>query len=448
MNHEALEARLRVHLDRTGVAGAAVAVMKDGDTVTASAGAADLEQGLPLTAETLQQIASVTKPMVATVVARLAARGLLGLDDPIGARIPEVRAARWSDRVTIRHLLANTGGIPMSNVTEFAFEAGGDDCLARLAEAAAAEPPLAESGEVWSYTNLGWSLLGRVIEVACGTPWEDAMRAELFGPLGMTSTAFAGEGVAPAARSYLATGGDFTPAVPWSPRAQGPAGSTVWSTAGDLARFAAVHLDDGLALGAERYAPPGALEALREAHARVRIPVFLDHWCLGWARFDWPGGPVWGWDGVGSGFRAILRIVPARRGAVALIANSSNGRALYRSLFPEIMAEHFGVTMPPLRLGARAGAAGDLSRFEGTYAWTDTTLEVRDRGEKLEIAGPAGVREAAPLDEREFLLDAADPDAPTVAFGHFDDAGRPRILYRMVWGLARESSGAPSAAGE
>jgi len=45
---------------------------------------------------------------------------------------------------------------------------------------------------------------------------------------------------------------------------------------------------------------------LRATHAPVRIHGWLDAWCLGWARFDWQGGPVWGWDGLISGSRAIL----------------------------------------------------------------------------------------------------------------------------------------------
>ena len=48
-----------------------------------------------------------------------------------------------------------------------------------------------------------------------------------------------------------------------------------------------------------------------------------------------------------------------------------------------------------------------------------------------------GEREALPVDERTFLVDAAEPDNPTITFGAFDAAGRPQVLYIMLWGLPR-----------
>jgi hypothetical protein len=72
------------------------------------------------------------------------------------------------------------------------------------------------------------------------------------------------------------------PVEPWTPRSHGPAGSTLLSTLGDLLRFARRHLEDP------------SLAVMRAAHAQVRIHAWLDAWCLGWARFDWDGGQVWG----------------------------------------------------------------------------------------------------------------------------------------------------------
>ena len=64
---------------------------------------------------------------------------------------------------------------------------------------------------------------------------------------------------------------------------------------------------------------------------------------------------MWGWDGLISGSRAILRLVPGQRGAVVLLTNGSTGRALYRSLFPILMEAWFGVGMPALRLEPSPG---------------------------------------------------------------------------------------------
>src|SRR6186997_817434 len=108
---------------------------------------------------------------------------------------------------------------------------------------------------------------------------------------------------------------------------------------------------------------------MRAVHADVSIHGWLDSWGLGWAQFDWEGGSVWGWDGLISGERSVLRLIPDQDGAVVLMTNGSTGRAMYRSLFAELMPSVFGIRTSPLRLDAEPGAAGDLERFEGVYAW-------------------------------------------------------------------------------
>jgi hypothetical protein len=135
----------------------------------------------------------------------------------------------------------------------------------------------------------------------------------------------------------------------------------------------------------------------------------------------------------------VLRLVPGR-GAAALLANGDDGRALYRSLFPILMEEWLGVRMPPLRLEPRRGAAGDLSRFAGTYEWPDTRYDVTPTEFGLTLASGRGTAEVLPIDDRTFLVDAAGEDWPTLTFGGFDEAGRPGVLYRTLWGLPRHTA--------
>ena len=173
-------------------------------------------------------------------------------------------------------------------------------------------------------------------------------------------------------------------------------------------------------------------------HSETAIHAWLDAWCLGWAWFDWEGAHVWGWDGLIEGERSVLRIVPEHRAAVVLMTNSGTGRAMYRSLFTDLMGSSFGVRVPPLRLEGTPGAAGDLSRFTGVYAWPDRRVEVTaTEAGSLLIKSRIGETEALPIDDRTFLVDAADPDNPTVTFGAFDSESRPRVLYLMLWGLPR-----------
>jgi hypothetical protein len=94
--------------------------------------------------------------------------------------------------------------------------------------------------------------------------------------------------------------------------------------------------------------------------------------------------------------------------------------------------------MPPLRLVPSPGAAGDLSRFAGVFAWPDRRVEVTTTSSGLLLRGERGETEALPIDERTFLVDPADPDTPTVTFDRFDASGRPRVIYLMLWGLPRQ----------
>lgn len=406
--------------------GAAIGILRDGTITTATYGIADVTTGLPVIPGTRFAAGSLTKSMVATVIARLAGAGRLALDDAVVAHVPELRGCVWADDVALRDLLANRSGLPLRAALEFGFGRrtdADDGALARIA----AEIPrdVARSG-VWSYSNVGWCVLGRAIETATGAVWEDAMRRQLFEPAGMTETVFAGD-PAPTGRAsgHAITTAGPVPVEPSAARAYGPAGSTAVTTARDLLRFAALHLDDP------------SLAALRAVHADVSIHGWLDSWCLGWARFDWAGGPVWGWDSVVSGERAVLRLLPEQRAAVVLMTNSDTGRAMYRSLFVDLMGSTFGIGGPRLRLEPSPRGGDDLARFAGVYAWPDRRVEVVPTATGILLADEDGETEALPLDGRAFVVDPDDADNPTVTFGAFDAGSRPRVLYRMLWGLPR-----------
>jgi CubicO group peptidase (beta-lactamase class C family) len=420
-----LAALLREQALRHLVPGAAIGVFRAGTATAACYGAADITTGEPVTPGTRFGIGSLTKSMVATVIARLAEAGRLSLDDPVAAHVPELRASGWAGRATVRDLLANRSGLPLRAGLEFGFDGRRDQddgALSRLVADAAAGVP---AGSFWSYTNVGWCVLGRVIETSAGTAWEDAMRRHLFGGVGMSGTAFAAGAVPERASGHEVTADGPVPVGPLVARAYGPAGTSVVSTVTDLLRFAALHLEDP------------SLAVLRAVHAEVSICGWLDSWCLGWAWFDWDGGRVWGWDGLINGERSVLRIVPGQQAAVVLVTNSSTGRAMYRSLFADLMPSLAGISVPPLHLDAAAGVAGDLSRFAGVYAWPDRQVEVTATANGLLIKSEDRETQALPLDERTFLVDPADPDNPTVTFGAFDTAGRPQVLYDMLWGLPR-----------
>jgi CubicO group peptidase (beta-lactamase class C family) len=416
---------LAEHASAAGVPGATIGVLRDGVETLAFYGIADARTRAPVTAESRFGVGSLTKSMVATVVALLAEDGRLSLDDPVAAHVPELRGAAWAERSTVRDLLANRSGLPLRAGLEFDFAAheDGNDALSKFAAKVADEEP---TSVAWSYTNAGWSVLGRVIETVTGSVWEEAMRLTLISPTEMLETTFATEpGSEARVLGHQQTTDGPVPVEPFAARTLGPAGASMVSTVRDLLRFAALHLDDP------------ALATLRQSQPAPRIHGWLDGWCLGWGQFDWEGSRVWGWDSVLPGERAVLRLLPEHHAALVLLTNGDIGRALYRSLVAELMHSLFGVGVPPLRIDARPGAAGDLSRYAGVYAWPDRRVEVTAAGASLLISSEEGETEALPLDEHAFVVDPMDPDNPTVTFGDFDAAGRPHVLYVMLWGLPR-----------
>jgi CubicO group peptidase (beta-lactamase class C family) len=417
MSDTELTSLLREHAAARAVPGAVLGVIAGGAAEIAATGVADVSTGAPVTPETRFAPGSLVKTMVATAIS---------LEDPLARHVPELREVDWAERATLRDLLANRARVPLTSELEFTSSPDDDDgVLSRLAAAVAAQQAAAP---VWSYTNVGLCLAGRVLETAAGVVWEEAMRTTLLEPLGLDETTFVTRPVAePRASGHELTPDGPVPAEPWAPRALGPAGSTLLTTVTDVVRLAEAHLREP------------ALAEMRVPHADVGIHGFIDRWCLGLAQLEWEGGPVWGWDGIISGQRAVLRLVPGR-GAVALMTNGDNGRALYRSLFPSLMEERLGVRMPPLRLDPHPGAAGDLSRFAGVYEWPDTRYEVTPTEVGLVVSSGRETAEVLPIDQRTFVVDADDDDWPTLTFGALDESGRPGVLYPMLWGLPRRTA--------
>jgi CubicO group peptidase (beta-lactamase class C family) len=423
VNGRELADLLREHASKHSVPGAAIGVHRAGASTTAYYGVVDVTTGEAVTPETAFSIGSLTKSMVATVVLRLAQEGSVSLEDPVAERVPELRGVGWAERATLRDLLANRSGLPLRNELEIGFARRKNGDVSGLAADVATATA---ASEVWSYTNVGWCLLGRVMEVATGLAWEEAMRRHLFERVEMRRALFATEGVPRARVSGHEIANDRAiPVGPLVSRAYGPAGASLVATLSDVLSFAALHLDDP------------SLAPLRTTHADISISAWLDSWCLGYARFDWDGGPVWGWDGLINGERSFLRLIPEHHAAVALMTNCNTGRAMYRSLFTELMRSLFEIGVPALELEPSLANADDLSRFAGAYGWPDRLVDVTATPSGLIIHSEESDAEVLTLDDHTFLVNPMDPDNPTVTFGAFDATARPQVLYLMLWGVPR-----------
>ncbi|HIE1097643.1 MULTISPECIES: serine hydrolase domain-containing protein [Stenotrophomonas] len=174
---------------RFSVPGAAVMVLQNGRLIHAKAyGQRDVARRLAVRTDTPFEIGSITKQFTAAAVVQLQEAGRLSLDDPLARYLPD---APHAHEVTLRQLLSHTSGLhdyfdgPEHEVDALVTQPiAFDRLLARISD----RPLDFEPGSRWSYSNTGYMLLGRVIEVVSGERYADYLRRHLLQPLGMRHT--------------------------------------------------------------------------------------------------------------------------------------------------------------------------------------------------------------------------------------------------------------------
>lgn len=253
---------------------------RHGNTWFATCGQVSVEGTfVPTKVEHRFLLTSVTKPFTATQTLLLADEGLIDLDAPVGAYIPEF-SAHGKGAVTTRHLLTHTSGLSdTSNLVEGppASRAPREYIAAALGTGLASEP-----GESWAYGSPGFWVMAELVSRVRGEPYSDELITRIAEPLGLEQTRYE-QGDHPIA-GYVAaqTEGDWDAHLPEQVRrAAYPAGGLV-STAPDLVRFGRAFLD-GTPESASLLSVP-ARARLRERHAagwNMGRPV---EWSLGWER--------------------------------------------------------------------------------------------------------------------------------------------------------------------
>ena len=176
--------------------GCAFGVFAGGEVVLEDAlGRFTYEPGSPaVTAGTVYDIASLTKVVATTAITMaLEQRGQLDVETPLGTVLPEFLAGRAANdlarRVTLRHLLAHSSGLP--GYVQFFRTATTAEALM---EACLKLPLEAEPGARAEYSDPGFILLGKALETLAGEKLDDWVRREIFGQLGMTETQFCPDG--------------------------------------------------------------------------------------------------------------------------------------------------------------------------------------------------------------------------------------------------------------
>jgi CubicO group peptidase (beta-lactamase class C family) len=292
-------------------------------------GLADVEAGTPASTDQQVRIGSITKTFTAVLLLQLRDEGRLSLDDRLGDHLPGTAHAE----LRLAHLLAHHSGLqrePPGDVWD-SLELPDAGSLARdLHTAEAVLPP----GRRWHYSNLGYALLGAVVEQLRGAAWADVLAERLLRPLGLARTSVTAQ--PPRANGYLvdAFSERALPEPDIDLRATAPAGQ-LWSTVDDLARWAAFLAEPD----------PGVLaQATADEMHELRVMADEKRWTLGWGL----GLMLWrrgdrvfaGHGGAMPGFRAAVAHERESCLSLAFATNASTG-----------VGESFAVDLLDLALG-------------------------------------------------------------------------------------------------
>ncbi|MER5909764.1 serine hydrolase domain-containing protein [Streptomyces sp. NPDC001982] len=262
------------------------------------------------------RIGSITKTFTAVLVLRLRDEGVLDLGDPLEKHLPGTGAGE----ATIAELLAHTGGLAAESPAPW-WERTPGSLRPELSDVLGEQPLLHPVGRRHHYSNPGYTLLGALVEEVRGAPWEEVLRREVFEPLGLGRTS--AQPQAPHAGGWAVH--------PWADALlpepvedlgrMAPAGQ-LWSTTGDLARFAVF-----LADGDDRVLSAESVREMRTPAAPAEAADVVDGaaYGLGMQLQHRDGRLLVGHSGSLPGFLASLTISVEDDVAAVVLANCTSG---------------------------------------------------------------------------------------------------------------------------
>jgi CubicO group peptidase (beta-lactamase class C family) len=369
---------VNAELKRQGVPGVSVAILREGRIVKAEGyGLANVELNVRATAQTVYQIGSVSKQLIAAGIMLLAQDGKIGLDDKASRYLANTPPS-W-EAITVRHLMTHTAGI--------VNEPPGFDPLkvqsdADVVTSAYSVPLLFAPGADWTYSNTSYFALAQIIRVVSGEPWDAFLQKRLFQPLAMTSTRTTTmEAVANGATGYAPASGKMSIAPLFV--AVRPSGAFLSSVL-DLAKWDA-------ALGA---GSPLSAATLNQ----MWTPVTLSGGGAYPYGFGWQVDAVAGHkrvhhSGTMPGFRSTIHRYLDDRLTVIVLTNAGNSDP---ASIARLIAESYipGLVEPRAAAPQRTAIKVDPKSFDayvGRYQPNPAiTVTVSREGDKLMFDTPAG----------------------------------------------------------
>jgi len=401
---EQIRALLAERMAHNGV-GIVVAVVEPGRRSVIAHGRSGAADGRPLDGDTVFQIGSVTKAFTTLLLADMVVRGEVGLDDPASRYLPAgVTMPERGRPITLRDLATHMSGLPSMpanlplNSDPDPYEAYSVEQLFHFLSTY--EPPR-EPGVQWEYSNLGVTLLGRLLARRAGLDYEALLRRRILEPLGMNDTSIR---LRPDQQRRVAQGHDryLRPVRTWE-MLNMPASGSLRSTANDMLKFIAAYLDPGRT-------PLSAAIALQ---LRERLPLGPGSQALGWA-ITREG--IVSHAGGKQGYRSAAAFDPTGSRGLVILANARTDDQ------PIALALHLlaGRSLPAPPVAPRNVVASvdraTLDRYAGRYRLANgQMLEIARKEGHLLVHRPGqGVSEFFPTGPRDFFLDTGNDEMSVI----------------------------------
>jgi CubicO group peptidase (beta-lactamase class C family) len=347
---DAIDAYVQHQMQDMRMPGMALGIVKGEEIVhLESFGNAD-DSGREVTTHTPFKIGSLSKSFTALAIMQLVEDGTVELDAPVQRYIPWFRVAdpEASARITVRHLLNQTSGMPKAAGLTYMHEiATSKDALEKEVRATRDVELTHPPGEVFQYSNRNYTTLGLIVQRVSGVSYEQYIKEHILAPLDMTNSfTFLPE----AERHGLATGHQFWFGRPFpggglvNNRASTPAG-LITSDARDMSRYMIAQLNEGRYEDARVLSPEG----IAEVHRGAADMGGKSSYAMGWIDGEMDGVPVVWHNGDPGDFHSTMILVPESKWGVVVLMNGSNDLRQGRldSIANGVVVRLVGVEPPP-----------------------------------------------------------------------------------------------------
>ncbi len=384
---------IRKEMKKNNVTGLSIALVDDQRVAWAQGfGYADENRDIPAAPETIYRIGSITKLFTAAAVMRLAEQGKLDIDQPLQTYLPEFSMRsrfQGGKPITLRDLLTHHSGLPANFLKGMWSRKPGPftDVVNLIKDEYVAYPP----GLVYSYSNLGYTLLGHVVQKVSGREYASYIEESFLRPLGMTHSGFSPplDSMRILSKAYYKEKEFDEPLVRDIP-AEG-----LYSSVLDLSRFVQMVFARGDAQGLGIMKPETLSEMLRPQNAAVRLDLDF-RIGLGWILSSLGGvdiqkaGTVAYQPGTTLAFHSQMVILPKYRIGVVVLSNTStSGRVVNKTAAKALalaLEAKAGIRQPERGRPAESGSPLPdpvLRSYEGRYATIIGVVDIRKKSDFL-----------------------------------------------------------------